>query len=184
VTAKRRREFTAGRACARRALALLGLEDAAIPVGAEREPLWPAGVVGSITHCHGYCAAAVARCSRATSIGIDAELNVTLPPGVEPLVCTEAERRWLRSAPGAGQVRWATLIFSAKESVYKAWFPPTRRWLEFADVELTIDPERGTFVARVSAPVPPSLRPCHPFPGRFALAGERLLTAVALGPAT
>jgi 4'-phosphopantetheinyl transferase EntD len=56
----RLREFATGRSCARQALAGLGLAPAPILRGAKREPLWPAGIVGSITHCRGYRAAAVA----------------------------------------------------------------------------------------------------------------------------
>ena len=74
---KRRREFAAGRACARNALAKLGMPEVAIPRGAHGEPVWPAGAVGSITHCDGFCACAVARRELIWSVGIDAEPAVT-----------------------------------------------------------------------------------------------------------
>src|SRR5258708_8108427 len=57
---KRRREFTAGRNCARRALAQLGYPDFALLAGSHGQPLWPPGIAGSITHCDDYCAVAVA----------------------------------------------------------------------------------------------------------------------------
>src|SRR4051812_9450636 len=78
---KRRREFTTGRACARQALSRLGTPVVALPSGPHGEPLWPAGTVGSITHCRGYRACAVARSEAVTALGIDAEPNEPLPPG-------------------------------------------------------------------------------------------------------
>jgi 4'-phosphopantetheinyl transferase EntD len=168
---KRRREFIAGRVCAHHALARFSLEGVPIPCGRHREPLWPAGIVGSITHCPGYCAAAVASARTIRAIGIDAERNVPLSPGIEELVCTERERRWLRSPPYCDKVNWATLFFSAKESLYKAWFPATHRWLDFTDVELTIHPRQGSFTARLFVPVPAVFSGSAPF--QRALRGTR-----------
>lgn len=181
---RRWREFAAGRTCARHALRALGVERVAILPGVHREPLWPAGIVGSITHCRGYSAAAVARREQVMSIGIDAEVNAPLPPGIAAMVCTGSERRWIRSAPDEPGISWPTLIFSAKESLFKTWFPLTARWLEFEDAELAIDPVGHSFVARLAVPLPDSLgRGPVAFAGRFALARERLLTVVVL-PAT
>jgi 4'-phosphopantetheinyl transferase EntD len=69
---KRRREFITGRACARGALAQLGMDPVAIPSGERGEPCWPAGIVGSITHCAGYRACALARVGVIAALGIDA----------------------------------------------------------------------------------------------------------------
>lgn len=141
---KRVREFTAGRHCARKALGRLGIPEVAILRGRSREPLWPAGVVGSITHCEGYCAAAVAKAADLAALGIDAEKNEPLPSGVENLVATEEEAGQFRQASTTG-IHWDKLIFSAKESFFKAWFPVTQKWLEFKDVELRFDLERRAF---------------------------------------
>ena len=70
---KRRREFATGRMCAHSALQQLGYPAGAILRGSRGEPLWPEGVVGSITHCDGYRAAAVARSQEIVTLGIDAE---------------------------------------------------------------------------------------------------------------
>jgi 4'-phosphopantetheinyl transferase EntD len=138
---KRRREFGTGRHCARAALGALGLRPAPILRGEAGAPVWPPGVVGSITHCAGYRAAAVAQAGDLASIGIDAEPDQALTAPVTALVAGPAERARLRDlaveAPG---VCWDRLLFSAKESVYKAWFPLARRWLGFADADITIHP--------------------------------------------
>ena len=67
----RRREFAAGRALARRQLARLGVDPGPIPARADRTPIWPEGVVGSISHCADLCAVVVARADAFRSLGLD-----------------------------------------------------------------------------------------------------------------
>jgi 4'-phosphopantetheinyl transferase EntD len=174
---KRRREFTAGRTCARRALERFGSAGFPIVTGSRREPLWPPGLVGSITHCLGYCAAAVALASEVRSVGIDAELRAPLSDGVVAMICTDSERRLAESLPGD---HWPALLFSAKEAIYKAWFPLTGRWLDYRDAELTLDLVRGTFSARILPPLEPGVFPWTPLEGRFAVSDERVFTAVVI----
>jgi 4'-phosphopantetheinyl transferase EntD len=146
---KRRREFATARACARTALGKLGLPPVAILPGQRGAPQWPAGVVGSITHCAGYRACAVARAADVVTIGLDAEPHETLPDGVLGAVASGAEQARLAALtatePG---VCWDRMLFSAKESVYKAWFPLTQRWLGFEEASIDFKPE-GTFTARL-----------------------------------
>jgi enterobactin synthetase component D / holo-[acyl-carrier protein] synthase len=126
---KRRREFTTARGCARKALATLGLPPSPILPGERGSPTWPAGVVGSMTHCDGFRAAAVARQERVRTVGLDAEPNGPLPEGVREAIATPTELDWLAERDGDGSgVCWDRLIFSAKESIYKAWFPLTHLW--------------------------------------------------------
>jgi enterobactin synthetase component D / holo-[acyl-carrier protein] synthase len=144
----RRREYTIARHCARRALGSIGIGPVPILSGPNREPLWPRDVVGSLTHCRGYCAAAVARRGRIISIGIDAEPHDPLPEDILPMVGSPEECKFLETLPQNG-VAWDRLMFSAKESVYKAWFPLAANWLGFKDVAMTIDAAAATFVARL-----------------------------------
>jgi 4'-phosphopantetheinyl transferase EntD len=148
----RRKEFTTGRHCARAALARLGVPPVAIIRGERGAPQWPGGVVGSITHCAGYRAAAVARADQVTTVGIDAEPAQPLPTGVLNLVSLPRERAMLAElAAGSADVPWDRLLFSAKESVYKAWAPLTGTWLDFQGADITIDPVTRTFVAKLLA---------------------------------
>lgn len=179
---KRRREFTTARVCARRAMARLGLPPAPVLPGPHGEPLWPPGVVGSMTHCAGYRGAALARSGEVIAIGIDTEPNDVLPDGVLRHIATKDEERWvpelMRAHPG---VHWDRLLFSAKESVYKAWFPLAQRWLGFEDATLTVDPVGGTFVARLLVPGPTVAgRPLTGFSGRWLVRDGLVLTAIAL----
>jgi 4'-phosphopantetheinyl transferase EntD len=150
---KRRREFVTGRACARQALARLGFRPRSVPSGRRGEPLWPHGVVGSITHCRGYVACAVASREILAAIGIDAEPHAALGEEILPEIVTPAENRRLTELRAASvDIHWDRVWFSAKEAVYKAWFPLTRRWLGFHDVELTVDGADGRFEAQLRVP--------------------------------
>jgi 4'-phosphopantetheinyl transferase EntD len=143
---KRRREFTAGRTCAREALALLGIQPRPLLQGKGHEPLWPEGIAGSITHCKNYCAAAVVRKESCRSIGIDAEPNEPLPSAVLALIACEREQEWTLRAAKQDICR-DRLLFSIKESVYKAWYPLERCWLDFHEAEIEVDAETQTFQA-------------------------------------
>jgi 4'-phosphopantetheinyl transferase EntD len=183
---KRRREFTTARGCARRALAVLGLPPVPIVPGERGAPAWPSGVVGSMTHCDGYRASAVALERKVRTVGLDAEPNGPLPDGVLKMIATPAEIDWLNGAPSgpAGNssgVCWDRLLFSAKESIYKAWFPLTRRWLDFEEAVVTPDPDAGTFDARLCVPGPVvDGRRLTGFTGRWVVRHGLVVTAITV----
>jgi 4'-phosphopantetheinyl transferase EntD len=183
---KRRREFATGRNCARVALGRLGVPPVPIVRGERGAPVWPAGIVGSITHCDGYRGVAVARDRDVLTVGIDAEPNEPLPNGVLDSVSLAAERTRLAlldaAVPG---VCWDRLLFSAKESVYKAWFPITGRWLGFEEADVTIHPDDGGFEARLLAapahtPVPAAGPPLTGFTGRWLVSRGLIATAIVV----
>ena len=181
---KRRREFTAVRGCARRALARLGQPAVPIVPGTGGAPQWPPGVVGSMTHCAGYTAAVVARAQDVLALGVDAEPDDVLPDGVLDLVSLPQEREMLTAlasqAPGPS---WDRLLFSAKESVYKTWFPLTQRWLGFEEALISVDPDNGTFTARLLVPGPVLAdRQIADFSGRWLVRSGFVLTAIAVLP--
>jgi 4'-phosphopantetheinyl transferase EntD len=175
---ERRLEFRIGRTCARTALVRLGREPVAIPIGAFREPLWPEGVVGSISHCDGLVMAAVANRSDYQSIGIDAEVNQALPCEVFSTVFSEGELNRLNALPSVG-VSWDRLVFSVKESVFKTWYPLEKTWLDFTDCDVTIQPTMQMFTAHVS--LTPHLNgPLmeRSYVGRFVFDDTHLVTAI------
>ncbi|MGC0336437.1 4'-phosphopantetheinyl transferase family protein [Streptomyces sp. SLBN-8D4] len=157
---KRRREFAVVRTCARRAMEKLGVPPQPVLPGERGAPQWPAGLTGSMTHCDGYCAAALVRSADLASLGIDAEPHGPLPEGVLGSVSLPGERVRLRELAGAyPAVHWDRLLFSAKESVYKAWFPLTRTWLDFTEADIDIlvapgPPVSGTLRAELLVPGP------------------------------
>jgi 4'-phosphopantetheinyl transferase EntD len=182
VVEGRRREFVTARRCARDALVKLGHAPVPIRPGPNREPQWPVGLVGSITHTIGYRAAAVAPRSVLASVGIDTEQHSPLPDGVQESVTAPGESKMLAALAHAfPATHWGRLLFSAKEAIYKAWYPLTGRWLGFEDAHLTIDPG-GTFAAKLlidgarmdGAPPLTELR------GRFLVARGLVASAVTV----
>ncbi|CAL9376700.1 4'-phosphopantetheinyl transferase superfamily protein [Streptomyces sp. Tu 3180] len=187
AVAKRRREFTAVRSCARRAMEKLGVSARPVLNGERGAPIWPDGLTGSMTHCEGYCAAALVRAADLASLGIDAEVHGPLPEGVLDAVSLPGEAARIgRLSAERPAVHWDRLLFSAKESVYKAWFPLTGKWLDFleADIEFFGDPgerTRGGFRATLLVPGPRvGDRRLGHFDGRWTTAGGLVTTAVAV----
>jgi enterobactin synthetase component D / holo-[acyl-carrier protein] synthase len=172
--AKRRTEFTTVRHCARTALRTLGIEAGPILPGERGAPGWPAGVVGSMTHCAGFRGSAVGRAADLVTLGIDAEPAEPLPDGVLEAIARPEELVALSRLPAG--VPWDRLLFSAKETVYKAWFPLTRHFLEFDEARLDLDPAGG-FTATVLA-----TGPGWPagFTGRWLHQDGLVITAIAV----
>jgi 4'-phosphopantetheinyl transferase EntD len=146
--------------------------------------MWPTEVVGSITHCRGYCAAAAASAGLFQAVGIDAEINEPLPSGVLASIAGERELRRLASAPPSS-VHWDRLLFSIKESVFKAWYPLRGSLIDARNIEVAMDFRRAAFAATVFAPPPgcahsADLRSHLRIQGRYASGGGLLLTAAAL----
>jgi 4'-phosphopantetheinyl transferase EntD len=171
---ERRREFGTVRYCARRALRQLGVPPVPILPGADRAPRWPVGVVGSMTHCAGYRAAVVARSGELRGVGIDAEPHAALPTDMLDIVLRDEERARILTLASAGPGRhWDSIVFCAKEAVYKAWYPLTGRWLDFQDVSITVHPD-GTFEARLLGAGPRDLD------GRWKVGRGLILTATSI----
>lgn len=178
AVAKRRAEFSTVRACADRALRTLGVGRPPQVPGPGGVPPWPVGFVGSMTHCAGCFAAAVARASSFRGLGIDAEPSVPLPEGVLESISSAQEREALgrlrAQRPGTN---WDTILFSAKESVYKAWFPLAGVPLDFTDGTVALHHD-GSFLAGLDIVVPRPLP--RFFSGRWAISDGLIVTAVTI----
>jgi 4'-phosphopantetheinyl transferase EntD len=179
----RRREYAAVRNCARACLRRLGYPPVPILPGVGGAPTWPAGAQGSMTHCAGYAAAAVGPLSRISAIGIDAEPDAPLPDGVLDLVATPAERdRLAGTQRDLDGPHWDRLLFSAKEAVYKVWFPVVGEWLDHQQAEIIFDPHEGTFTAQLSRDgFVVNGSQIRRLPGRWARQRGILVTAVVVG---
>jgi enterobactin synthetase component D / holo-[acyl-carrier protein] synthase len=178
----RRREYATVRCCARACLERLGYPPVPILPGVGGAPRWPAGIQGSMTHCAGYAAAAVGASSRISGIGIDAEPDAPLPEGVLDLIATPAEQERLAvTPPEPGSPHWDRLLFSAKEAIYKAWFPLVREWLDHQQAEIHFEPQQGMFTAVLSRDgLIVDGRPIRRLHGRWIQHRGILLTAVVL----
>lgn len=179
----RRREFGTSRACARQALEAVGVAPVPVLRDAHGAPLWPPGIVGSMTHCKGYRAAAVARSADVAAVGVDAEPHEPLRhTTVLERVTIPEERGQLASlAACRPDICWDRLLFAAKESVYKAWYPLTGVVLDFDEAVVALHPRSGTFKARLlgRGPVVDGVR-LSVFHGRWLVSEGLVVTAVAL----
>lgn len=195
----RRAEFATGRHCARLALGSLSPALGRMPVLADARgaPVWPAGVVGSITHCPGWTGAAAARSSSGVpvlgrgvpllgrgvrSIGLDAEPVAPLPPGVLEVVASADERAALERLAGLGGERpdipWDTLLFAAKEAAYKAWYPLAGSVIGHDAVQVQLSAS-GTFTAVARAEDSAGRVATHRVRGRWVV-GPRVLVVLGL----
>jgi 4'-phosphopantetheinyl transferase EntD len=200
---RRRAEFAAGRSCARAALGRLGVPAGPILPGPAGQPQWPTGITGSITHCAGYQACAVARTTDVAAIGIDAEPDAELPAGLIETVATGTERAWISrhtaalppatrasaAPPPAASLQaaphgvcWDRLLFSAKESACKLWYPLTGHWPGFREVTIGLA-TTGTFTACLPGPGPAAGdRPVTRMTGRWLARDGLIVTAITWAP--
>jgi enterobactin synthetase component D len=190
---KRRAEFLAGRAAAALALTEAGCATPdAVARNADGAPAWPEGFVGSITHGGGIAAAAVARASACAGVGIDAEFVMpeSTREEVGPLVVSAAEVALARTAlTAASPALLVTLVFSAKESLYKCFRPVVGSFFEFGDAEL-VDVRQegessGAFCLELRRTLSDEFRAGRRQAGRFRFELGRVETALAIqrGPA-
>ncbi len=154
---QRQLEFARGRHCLRHALQLLGHTNAIIPVGSARQPILPPGTLGSISHCADYVVAACARQGALIGIGIDVEKHQPLAPDIQHLILTDREQQHIKqlnvkqfddkqsteqhiqAADFFSIVcQWEALIFSIKESFYKALFAVHPFYVDFLQAEVDI----------------------------------------------
>lgn len=187
ASGRRVKDFTLGRHCAREALARLAGDPpgaGATPVlrAAGRAPLWPAGVVGTITHTGGRAAAAVAAEAGYLGIGLDLERLRRGSPRLARRILRPTERETVHALRDAERDGWVTAIFSAKESIFKALNPATGVFLGFQDaaVELESLPETGigAFRWRLHRACGAKLPEGFTGEGRLARRGGHVLTAV------
>ncbi|NRN67636.1 Phosphopantetheinyl transferase component of siderophore synthetase [Kibdelosporangium sp. 4NS15] len=178
---KRKREYATVRHCARQAFAELGIPPAPLLNGERGAPQWPTGVVGSMTHCAGYRAAVVARSSDVHTLGIDAEPHGPLPDGVLGVIARDEEKVRLTELTAADSaVHWDRMLFCAKETVYKAWYPLTHKWLGFEEASITLGRD-GTFEAKLLVPGPVIAgEQVDGFTGRWLVGDGLVITAIAI----
>jgi len=182
---RRRAEFQAGRALARRALRDLGVADQPIPIGPDRRPLWPRGVVGAITHTRDLAVVAVARSDAYLGLGLDLEPALPLETSLLALVGRpeELDGPKIVMASRTDSIDRGKLIFCVKEAVFKAVYPTTLTWFDFQDAVVTIDPGAQSFAARLIGDVPSI--PGHPcIEGRFTLAAGHIVVVTVLPVST
>ena len=184
AVAGRRDAFRLGRASAHSALQALGRDDGPILAGNDRQPLWPAGVTGSISHTETVGVALVAPEDACLGVGIDIE-QLRFAPELTDQVPVATERAWLERLDGTERDRQTFALFSAKESIFKAFYPRVGRFFGFEAAALT--PTGHGFAARLLEDLDEAFPPERDFTVHVSWTGESVLTWVILGeenPAT
>lgn len=181
---KRKVEFALGRTAARMALRALGFASVPLPPKADRSVAWPEGAWGSITHAERICAAIAARHSDHAGIGLDAEVDRRVQRNLWSHIATPREIARLEALGDAHEAaRRATLLFSAKESFYKAQFCASQAWVGFHDAELSFDDDGG-FEVTLLVDVAGCFTRGQRFAGRYAFTDQHVLTGLVLPPTT
>ena len=182
---KRQAEFLAGRCCAQRALSRLGLGRPLIPIGVDRAPQWPVPAVGAITHSDGSAAALVGLQAEYQAIGLDLE---TIQPATRagrllPAVMSVVEQHLAAAVCGDVGLSF-TIVFSAKESLFKALYPLCGRAFYFLDAQLlALDPGQGHFVLQLQTALGPHCPRGQAFAGKLAFDLQRVMTALSVAAA-
>ncbi len=161
---------------------MLGAADADIPIGEDGSPAWPSGIVGSITHSNGLAFAAVAWRSKAISLGIDVERIIPLSTAAQlvPLITSSDEYQRLRADPVDAEFL-TTIVFSAKETIFKCIYPLVKRRFDFIDAEiLSIDASAGTFSFALSPTISRLLPVKTPLVGKLAIIADLIHTGLLL----
>jgi 4'-phosphopantetheinyl transferase EntD len=163
-------------------LRALGVVQFSLLAGEKREPLWPDGVTGSITHTTGFAAAVVARRSEGiASLGMDGELIESVDEELWSRICTPSEQAVIAGLPMSQRSRQAALIFAAKEAFYKCQFPVSRQWVGFEDVDiqpLDLPISGGAFRIVPQKPLPVSDAWVASLVGRFLFRDRWVVTGV------
>jgi len=166
---KRRREFVAGRTCARRAMAMLGKAPSAIPQGDDRAPVWPEGLVGSISHADTWCVAALARTADGVrALGLDIEPAEPIDTSLLRIICLPEERDFIEAQPAEQRGLLGRLVFSAKEAAFKCQYALSRTMLAYHAMRVHLDVPAQRFVAVFQ-------RDAAPFARGDALSGTLLV---------
>jgi 4'-phosphopantetheinyl transferase EntD len=176
---KRRLEFALGRTCARRALSRLGVTAPVLASNSDRSVAWPVAAWGSITHADDYCAAIAALRSDVRGLGIDAELRTRVHERLWKTIATERELSWLRAAGEPLALHRAALLFSAKESFYKAQYCVSRSWVGFHDVHLSVLDD-GTFTVELLVDVADAFAKGTVFTGRHVTLPDHVVTGLVI----
>jgi len=177
---KRRREFSAGRNCARQALRALGCADTPILHDQNRAPLWPPGIVGSITHSNTHAAAVAAENSKLCGLGIDMEIISRVSPAITRKILTTSEKRYLQQQKETAKQHLRALFFSAKEAIYKCLHPLLQCRIGFEDARIECEPDQRSIKIYMCSRIQSMLPGVKCLQGRYCYFDDTVCSAVWL----
>lgn len=179
---KRKAEFVAGRYLARLALLELGESQGKVDIAKNRAPAWPANVVGSISHTESYAICVVARQHHCKQVGIDVEKIIDIKTAqsiVESIICKDEHAFVYRN--NQLNLEMLTLVFSAKESLFKALYPEVGFYFGFEAAVLTnIDAATNKFTLVLTEDLTMTYKRGLTFTGHFVFEQNCVLTMLSI----
>ncbi|MBW2630245.1 MAG: 4'-phosphopantetheinyl transferase superfamily protein [Deltaproteobacteria bacterium] len=180
AVASRRNEFGAGRMCARSALESLGIQECVLARKSDGSTAWPPGIVGAISHTDSWCGAAVARQSDYLGVGFDIETADRVTRSIAKRVLTDSEMDWVGRQAADESRKWFTLIFSAKESIYKCLSPLVGKGARFHDAEIIPHADGFSFKVRLTDKITSRIPSFSSLRGRYLLYEGEVFTGIVL----
>ncbi len=179
---KRVREFTLGRAAARTALERLGAAPSPVLAGKRGEPIWPEGIVGSISHSDDHAVVAASKAEKYRGIGLDLQsLRRGINEDIARRICHPAELSWCAQGNTANELQLRLLaVFSAKETLFKTLYPLSRAVFYFLDAELRWDNEKQSFRTILLKDLKDVFKAGSEYEIRFVSNGNMILTTLLL----
>ncbi|WP_018690906.1 4'-phosphopantetheinyl transferase family protein [Algicola sagamiensis] len=176
---KRKSEFLAGRICAKKALSSLSLQYESVQVhtGEMREPMWPAGIAGAITHTDQIAIAAISNLYQGVGIDIEHKMDHKTAKELTPMILTPSERT--SNQYPLDETSWISLIFSAKESLYKALYPSVQRFFDFQAAKM-IDIGERHFVIELQETLSEQLQQGIRFEGQYYWHDDQVITLITV----
>ena len=171
MSPRRSQEFSSGRYAAHLAQKAIGLKPMEI-LSEGRVPIWPKGQVGAITHGAKYAGAIVS--SELKGVGLDFELIGRIQSKLYEKLFTGFEKNWLSQQT---RQEASTIMFSAKESVYKSIYPILNRYVGFQEVEIDLDWASSAFAVRYRADDMSEISKCETR-GFWSVSEDYVLTIV------
>ena len=178
---KRQAEFLAGRYMAMSVLKSLGLKGNNIGIGKHRNPVWPQNIIASITHTKTSSLCAAAFKNSYLYLGIDLEdiISVELVRELKNSIIIPDEETILKNTSLSFEQAF-TLVFSAKESLFKALYPSVRYYFDFSAARITeICPQTSSFTLVLAENLTTKLNAGMVFTGYFAQIEQQILTIIA-----
>lgn len=170
----RKEDYVAGRLCAFKASSLLGLSLTKLPTHSDRTPIWPQNLCGSISHSKKLAVSCVSSTDHYFSLGIDAEELLDDHIDISEQVANSNELSLVENKLGL------TVLFSAKEALYKAIYPIVKSFVDFKEVEMTaIDFAKKTFEIKALSENLLKLGLNH-FQGSFQLIDNTIVTLITI----
>lgn len=166
---KRQAEYLASRWLVREVFNRVQIKDFILGNAADRSPLWPSGYSGSLSHSPQQAFLVIDPEGRLCGNDVEPLIPPTVAAEISPLLLTPREQRLLAELP-CDPHQTVTLIFTLKESLYKALWPRVRCRLDFLQAEVVmVDLFQGCATLQLTESLDPHWQEGTPFCFCFTL---------------